>query len=71
MSSRVRSEDGTSPVFQKYNPLLHGGAAAEAAEDAAATGGGGGAGARVELLTLEFIRKYIKYAKVRGGRMGG
>ena len=35
-------------------------AAAQAAEDGA-TGEGG----RVELLTLEFIRKYIKYAKVR------
>ena len=55
-----RSDDGTSPVFQKYNKMLHGGAAAQAAEDGA-TGEGG----RVELLTLEFIRKYIKYAKVR------
>lgn len=47
-------------MFQKYNKMLHGGAAAQAAEDGA-TGEGG----RVELLTLEFIRKYIKYAKVR------
>ena len=56
----VRSDDGTSPVFQKFNKMLHGGAAAQMRDDEGNDVDGG----RPELLNLEFIRKYIKFAKV-------
>jgi len=45
-------EDMTAPVFQKFNPLLHGGFESSN-------------GKRNELLNTEFIRKYILYAKSR------
>jgi len=41
---RAEDEDADTPMFQKYSPLLHGGAAAEV-EDGAAASGAGGAGA--------------------------
>ena len=66
--TRCSEDDSASPVFQKFNPLLHGGAAAEAAE-----GRGGAAaaasGMKVELLTLEFIQKYLQQAKKKTPRL--
>jgi hypothetical protein len=41
---RAEDEDADTPMFQKYSPLLHGGAAAEV-EDGAAPSGASGAGA--------------------------
>ena len=46
-------DDDTAPMFQKFDPLLHGGFAE-------ANGG-----ERKELLSTEFIRKYVLYAKTR------
>ncbi len=46
------NSDATSPMYQKFNPLLHGGYADEH-------------GKRDELLHPDFIRKYIHYAKSR------
>ena len=45
-------EDMTAQVYQKFNPLLHGGYAAAK-------------GKKDELLSTEFIRKYTHYAKSR------
>ena len=53
---RESREDMTSPVFQKFNPLLHGGFAAQH---------NGGASSNSELLHPELIRKYVHYAKSR------
>eukprot|EP00947_MAST-08B_sp_MAST-8B-sp1_P000233 g233.t1 len=71
-------EEADTPVFQKVNPLLHGSLIAEAQEAAAARGDGGGkGGARRgrggrkgrkndgQLLSMEFFKKYIHYAKNR------
>ncbi len=55
---RESREDMTSPVFQKFNPLLHGGFAAQ-------HNGNGGASSNSELLHPELIRKYVHYAKSR------
>ncbi len=46
-------DDDTAPKYQKFDPLLHGGFAE-------ANGG-----ERRELLSTEFIRKYVLYAKTR------
>lgn len=43
-------------VFEKYNPLLHGGVT---------TSSGRGANKRKEVLSIAFIKKYIQYAKNR------
>jgi DNA replication licensing factor MCM3 len=72
---RVMVKGGT-PIFQKYNPILHGGAAQEFADSTRAAQGGEGGGGLVgdgtkstsaapkfELMTLEFVRKFISYAK--------
>ena len=61
------TEDETTPTFQKFNPLLHGGAAAEvAAAGRRRRRGGATAGSgQVELLNAEFIKKYIHFAKNR------
>ena len=71
-------EDATTPVFQKVNPLLHGSIIEEAAAAAkkAATGGKGGKKKRGrkgkgkgnldgQLLSMEFFKKYVHYAKNR------
>jgi len=57
-------------VFQKFNPLLHGGAAAEQAAEGGATGEAAQRG-KVQILTLEFVRKYIAYAKATALSQGG
>ncbi len=59
--------DDTTAVFQKFNPLLHGGAAAEvaAAGRRGRRGGSAAAAGQVELLNAEFIKKYIHFCKNR------
>jgi DNA replication licensing factor MCM3 len=57
----VGGEDATSravetPVFEKFNPLLHGGVT---------TSSGRGANKRKEVLSIAFVKKYIQYAKSR------
>ena len=44
------SGDGTTPVFQKYNPLLHGGAAADMVDEGGAQADAAKKG-QVQLLT--------------------
>jgi DNA replication licensing factor MCM3 len=56
---RAEDTENDTPVFQKFSPLLHGGAAADSVAD------GESSGIRVELLTIEFIRKFISYCKSR------
>eukprot|EP01138_Halocafeteria_seosinensis_P007082 gb/GECG01007242.1/.p1 GENE.gb/GECG01007242.1/~~gb/GECG01007242.1/.p1 ORF type:complete len:869 (+),score=162.56 gb/GECG01007242.1/:1-2607(+) len=59
-------DDETTPVFQKFNPLLHGGAAAEASQGSKRKNKRGGSSSdRVEVLHSEFIKKYVQYAKQR------
>lgn len=43
-------------VYEKFNPLLHGGVT---------TSSGRGANKRKEVLSIQFIKKYIQYAKNR------
>jgi DNA replicative helicase MCM subunit Mcm2 (Cdc46/Mcm family) len=51
--------DSDSPVFEKFNPLLHG-----AVAGAAASGGSGsGSEKRPELLCQAFLKRYMHYAK--------
>ncbi|KAK8864170.1 hypothetical protein IAR55_001416 [Kwoniella newhampshirensis] len=45
-----------TPVFEKFNPLLHGGVT---------TSSGRGANKRKEVLNIGFVKKYIQYAKNR------
>jgi len=45
-----------TPVFEKFNPLLHGGVT---------TSSGRGANKRKEVLSIAFVKKYIQYAKSR------
>ncbi|WOO85896.1 DNA replication licensing factor mcm3 [Vanrija pseudolonga] len=45
-----------TPVFEKWNPLLHGGVT---------TSSGRGANKKKEVLTIAFIKKYIQYSKSR------
>lgn len=47
---------GDSLVFEKFNPLLHGGVT---------TTSGRGANKKKEVLSITFIKKYIQYAKTR------
>lgn len=61
-------EDGTSRVFVKFNPLLHSGAAEEARLTKAPTRAARGAlssSEPVELLSIDFCKKFISYAKSR------
>ncbi|EIW70928.1 hypothetical protein TREMEDRAFT_28916 [Tremella mesenterica DSM 1558] len=45
-----------TPVFEKFNPLLHGGVT---------TSSGRGVNKRKEVLSIAFVKKYIQYAKTR------
>jgi DNA replication licensing factor MCM3 len=45
-----------TPVFEKFNPLLHGGVT---------TSSGRGSNKRKEVLSIAFVKKYIQYAKSR------
>lgn len=45
-----------TPVFEKYNALLHGGVT---------TSSGRGANKKKEVLSIPFVKKYIQYAKNR------
>lgn len=45
-----------TPVFEKFNPLLHGGVT---------TTSGKGASKRKEVLSIGFVKKYIQYSKNR------
>lgn len=46
-----------TPVFEKYNPLLHGGVAQSSY--------GRQTGKKKEVLSIGFVKKYIQYAKNR------
>lgn len=50
------SRTAETPVFEKYNQLLHGGVT---------TMSGRGANRRKEVLSIAFVKKYIQYAKSR------
>lgn len=50
------SRSTETPVFEKFNPLLHGGVT---------TARGRGANRRKEVLSIAFVKKYIQYAKSR------
>lgn len=73
--------DGSTPVFQKFNALLHGGAAAETTSSSkqkakrgrssSARGQGADAAEKVEILHPEFIKKYLQYAKRRQPKFSG
>lgn len=45
-----------TPVFEKFNPLLHGGVT---------TASGRSTGKKKEVLSIAFVKKYIQYAKNR------
>jgi DNA replication licensing factor MCM3 len=45
-----------TPIFEKFNPLLHGGVT---------TTSGRGASKKKEVLSIAFVKKYIQYAKNR------
>jgi DNA replication licensing factor MCM3 len=45
-----------TPVYEKYNPLIHAGVT---------TTTGRGANKRKEVLSIAFVKKYIQYAKNR------
>lgn len=45
-----------TPVFEKYNPLLHGGVT---------TVSGKGTNKKKEVLNIAFVKKYIQYTKSR------
>nr|XP_018263376.1 minichromosome maintenance protein 3 [Kwoniella dejecticola CBS 10117]OBR85534.1 minichromosome maintenance protein 3 [Kwoniella dejecticola CBS 10117] len=45
-----------TPVFEKFNPLLHGGVT---------TSSGRGANKKKEVLSIAFVKKYIQYSKSR------
>ena len=47
---------GETAVFEKFNPLLHGGVT---------TTSGRGANKKKEVLSIAFIKKYVQYAKSR------
>jgi DNA replicative helicase MCM subunit Mcm2 (Cdc46/Mcm family) len=50
--------DSDSPVFEKFNPLLHGAVAATATAS-----GSSGSEKRPELLCQAFLKRYMHYAK--------
>jgi DNA replication licensing factor MCM3 len=52
----AESRTTETPVFEKFNPLLHGGVT---------TTSGRGANKRKEVLSIAFVKKYIQYAKSR------
>lgn len=45
-----------TPVYEKFNPLLHGGVT---------TSSGRGANKKKEVLSIAFVKKYIQYSKSR------
>jgi DNA replication licensing factor MCM3 len=45
-----------TPVFEKFNPLLHGGVTSAS---------GRSTGKKKEVLSIAFVKKYIQYAKNR------
>jgi DNA replication licensing factor MCM3 len=45
-----------TPIFEKFNPLLHGGVT---------TTTGKGANKRKEVLSIGFVKKYLQYSKNR------
>ncbi|ORY32621.1 MCM2/3/5 family-domain-containing protein [Naematelia encephala] len=52
----AESRTTETPVFEKFNPLLHGGVT---------TSSGRGANKKKEVLSIAFVKKYIQYAKNR------
>ncbi|CAD6577009.1 MAG: MCM DNA helicase complex subunit [Tremellales sp. Tagirdzhanova-0007] len=52
----AESRASETPVFEKFNPLLHGGVT---------TSSGRGVNKRKEVLSIAFVKKYIQYAKNR------
>jgi DNA replication licensing factor MCM3 len=54
MDDSAISQD--TPVFEKYNPLLHAGVTASS---------GKGANKKKEVLAIAFVKKYVQYAKNR------
>lgn len=52
----VESRTSETPVFEKFNPLLHSGVT---------TTSGRGANKKKEVLSIAFVKKYIQYAKSR------
>ncbi|OCF31031.1 minichromosome maintenance protein 3 [Kwoniella heveanensis BCC8398] len=52
----VESRTVETPVFEKFNPLLHGGVT---------TSSGRGANKKKEVLSIAFVKKYIQYTKSR------
>lgn len=52
----VAGSENETPVFEKFNPLLHGGVT---------TSSGRSSGKRKEVLSMGFVKKYIQYAKSR------
>lgn len=50
------SQATETPVYERYNPLLHGGVT---------TSRGRGANKKKEVLSIAFVKKYIQYAKSR------
>ena len=48
----VESRSTETPVFEKFNPLIHGGVS-------------GASGRRKEVLSIAFVKKYIQYTKSR------
>ena len=57
--------DGTSRVMVKFSPLLHSGAVEEARADARARGHALGPRDTVELLDIDFLKKFVSFAKAR------
>jgi DNA replication licensing factor MCM3 len=49
--------DGETPVFEKFNPLLHGGVQTRMTSR--------GTQKKKEVLSIAFVKKYIQYAKSR------
>jgi len=52
----AESRTTETPVFEKFNPLLHGGVT---------TSSGRGVNKRKEVLSIAFVKKYIQYTKNR------
>ena len=50
-------QEGETQVFEKFNPLLHGGVATRTSRN--------GTVKKKEVLSIAFVKKYIQYAKSR------